>query len=49
MSQAPGIVITPMRRAEAGDVLRFFDHERGTAFADTSSTRDSACSANRRI
>ena len=34
MSQTSGIVITPLRPAQAGDFLRFFDHERGVAFAD---------------
>ena len=34
MSQTPGIVITPMRPEQADDFLRFFDHERGAAFAD---------------
>ncbi|OLC66888.1 MAG: hypothetical protein AUH79_05415 [Betaproteobacteria bacterium 13_1_40CM_4_64_4] len=34
MSQKPGIVITPLRPEQAADFLRFFDHERGAAFAD---------------
>jgi len=34
MSQASGIVIMPLRPEQAGDFLRFFDHERGVAFAD---------------
>jgi GNAT superfamily N-acetyltransferase len=34
MSQTSGIVITPLRPEQAGDFLRFFDHERGVAFAD---------------
>jgi ribosomal protein S18 acetylase RimI-like enzyme len=34
MSPAPGFVITPLRPGQAGDFLRFFDHERGVAFAD---------------
>jgi ribosomal protein S18 acetylase RimI-like enzyme len=34
MSQISGIVITPLRPEQSGDFLRFFDHERGVAFAD---------------
>ena len=34
MSQTSGIVITPLRPEQSGDFLRFFDHERGVAFAD---------------
>jgi ribosomal protein S18 acetylase RimI-like enzyme len=34
MSQASGIVITPLRPEQASDFLHFFDHERGVAFAD---------------
>src|SRR5207247_5846606 len=34
MSHTPGIVITPLRPEQAEDFLRFFDHERGAAFAD---------------
>jgi ribosomal protein S18 acetylase RimI-like enzyme len=34
MSQTSGIVITPLRSEQSGDFLRFFDHERGVAFAD---------------
>jgi ribosomal protein S18 acetylase RimI-like enzyme len=34
MSQTSGIAITPLRPEQAGDFLRFFDHERGVAFAD---------------
>jgi ribosomal protein S18 acetylase RimI-like enzyme len=34
MSPTAGFVITPLRPEQAGDFLRFFDHERGVAFAD---------------
>jgi ribosomal protein S18 acetylase RimI-like enzyme len=34
MSQTSGIVIMPLRPEQAGDFLRFFDHERGPAFAN---------------
>ena len=34
MSQRSAIVIAPLRPEQAGDFLRFFDHERGVAFAD---------------
>jgi len=34
MSVTSGIVVTPLRPEQAGDFLRFFDHERGIAFAD---------------
>ncbi|MDQ2963673.1 MAG: GNAT family N-acetyltransferase [Pseudomonadota bacterium] len=34
MSPTAEIVITPLRPEQAGDFLRFFDHERGAAFAD---------------
>jgi hypothetical protein len=34
MSRTSGIVIAPLRPEESGDFLRFFDHERGVAFAD---------------
>jgi ribosomal protein S18 acetylase RimI-like enzyme len=34
MSQTSGIVVTPLRPEQSGDFLRFFDHERGVAFAD---------------
>jgi len=34
MSQTCGIVIMPLRPEQAGDFLRFFDHKRGSAFAD---------------
>jgi hypothetical protein len=34
MSQTTGIVITPLRPEQSADFLRFFDHERGVAFAD---------------
>ena len=34
MSRASRILIAPLRPEQAGDFLRFFDHERGVAFAD---------------
>lgn len=34
MGPASGFVITPLRPEQAGAFLRFFDHERGVAFAD---------------
>ena len=34
MSPTAGFVITPLHPEHAGDFLRFFDHERGVAFAD---------------
>ena len=34
MAQSAGLVVTPIRPQQAGDFLRFFDHERGVAFAD---------------
>jgi ribosomal protein S18 acetylase RimI-like enzyme len=34
MSRTSGIVITPLRPEQSADFLRFFDHERGVAFAD---------------
>jgi len=34
MSVTSGIIVTPLRPEQAGDFLRFFDHERGIAFAD---------------
>jgi GNAT superfamily N-acetyltransferase len=34
MSEAPAVAVMPLRPQQAGDFLRFFDHERGVAFAD---------------
>jgi ribosomal protein S18 acetylase RimI-like enzyme len=34
MSRTSGIVIAPLRPEQSADFLRFFDHERGVAFAD---------------
>jgi ribosomal protein S18 acetylase RimI-like enzyme len=34
MAQPAGLVVTPIRPRQAGDFVRFFDHERGAAFAD---------------
>jgi GNAT superfamily N-acetyltransferase len=34
MSEAPAVAVAPLRPEQAGDFLRFFDHERGAAFAD---------------
>lgn len=34
MSASPAVVVKPLRADDAGAFLRFFDHERGVAFAD---------------
>lgn len=34
MAQTQSLIVTALRPRQAGDFLRFFDHERGAAFAD---------------